>query len=86
MCSCFVIPFSGRMMKEMLGCEGKRGIETGGPVWRAMSWSSITGSAELCVEFRGRGDDECPGNDEVSLVGICSRGVEPLFQLAMEKG
>ena len=75
-------------MNEMLGLEGRFGVDFGGFVLRGISWSSIVGSVESCVEFLGSGGSEFSGKgeDEVSLALVCPCGVESSFQLAIEKG
>ena len=83
---CFVMPCSGRIMKEMLGFEGSGGVDVGEVALRGIIWSSIIGSVELCVECWGRFGGRYSGEDEVLSVASCCRGAEPLFQLAMVKG
>jgi len=88
-CRYRVTPCSGRRMKEMLGLEGRLEVGFGGAVVRGISWSSMIGSVELCVECNGKAGGGFSGvseEEEFALALVCGCGVEPSFQLAMEKG
>lgn len=76
----------------MLGFEGCFGKDVGGDgcvVFRGMSWSSIIGAVDACVELRGRVGPENSGvrdEDEVVLKVVSTWTFVPSFQLAIEKG